>query len=164
MTQPLVLAIRRAAAALSVMLAACTRPADLPNEPSASALPAAAEGDSLPAALTTAVRPPRAGERLGPATFTGGVGQVVIRWEVKSGPCMMATPDARRAAGVIVVRVARGGDPAALCAPGEVVYRYDITVRGVPPGRYRVRLAEQPVELPAREVAGGEVVVRAPDA
>lgn len=117
-------------------------------------------GDSLEATLVETVRPLVAGAPADALRATGGAGSVAVEWEVRSGPCMLASPSARRVGREIVVRVARGGNPVALCVAGEVVYRYNITVRGVPAGAYRVRVLEAPVAAPARAVGVVEVVVR----
>ena len=116
-------------------------------------------GDSVAVSLASQVRPIKAGERLPTLAFTGGVGSVTAVWELRSGPCMLATAEARRSEGEIVVWITRGGDPAALCLAGEVVYRYEAFVGAVPPGRYRVRVVEQPVAERAREVGSSEVTV-----
>jgi hypothetical protein len=116
-------------------------------------------GDSAAVSLTSTVRQPRSGERLPTLSFTGGVRGVTAVWELRSGPCMIASAEARRSDEEIVIWIQRGGDPVALCVAGEVVYRYEAHVTGVPAGRYRVRIIEQPVEQRAREVGAGEVTV-----
>ena len=116
-------------------------------------------GDSAAVTLRSNVRQTRAGERLPTLTFAGGMGGVTVVWELRSGPCMLAKAEARRSADEIVLWIERGGDPVALCVAGEVVYRYEAHVSGVPAGRYRVRVIEQPVEERAREVGSGEVTV-----
>ena len=116
-------------------------------------------GDTATVTLAERVLPLRA-ERLPVLQFAGGPGAVTVVWEVRSGPCMKTTAQARRSDGEIVIWLERGGDPAALCVAGEVVYRYEAHVSQVPAGRYRVRLVEQPVEQPPRAVGSGEVVVQ----
>jgi hypothetical protein len=158
---PARLPIPRAALAALVALAAGACSRSTPPEPgdrSVGPLTSFA-GDSASVRLDSRVRQPRAVERLPALTFAGGVGTVTAVWELRSGPCMIATAEARRSEGEIVVWIKRGGDPVALCVAGEVVYRYEAHVTAVPAGRYRVRLIEQPVEERAREVGAGEVVV-----
>ena len=98
----------------------------------------------------------------GPAlVVAGGPGTVNVVWQVRSGPCMLARAEARRAPGEIVVWITRGGDPVALCVAGEVVYRYEAHLRDVPAGRYRVRVVEQLGDERPREVGAGEATVTA---
>ena len=147
--------------AASLAAAACAPvPGSSPATPTDATPRVESAEDSLAVTLAETVRPPAAGTPADALRATGGAASVAVVWEVRSGPCMLATPSARRAGGEIVVRVARGGNPVALCAAGEVVYRYEIAVRGVPAGTYRVRLVEEPVEAPARPVGVVTVVVR----
>jgi hypothetical protein len=148
---------RAALAALVLSAPACSRSAEPADGGPIGPLTSIA-GDTASVALDTRVLPLRA-ERLPSLTFAGGRGSATVVWEVRSGPCMIATAQARRSEGELVLWIERGGDPAALCAAGEVVYRYEAHVSGMPAGRYRVRVVEQPVEQRAHEVGAGEVVV-----
>jgi len=143
--------------ALALCAAACSPSAE-PVDGGPIGPLAAIAGDTASVTLGERVRPLRS-EPLPTLTFAGGAGSVTVVWELRSGPCMLATAQARRSDGEIVVWIERRGDPAALCLAGEVVYRYDARVSDVPAGRYRVRVVEQPGAEPARVVGSGEVVV-----
>jgi hypothetical protein len=149
-----------AALATALLAAACGARESQPAAPT----PSTAVGDTLTVAVATTVRALRAGEPRDRVTFVGGDGQLTVEWEVRSGPCMLATAEARRSGAELVVRVRRGGDPVALCVAGEVVYRYVLRVDGLSAGTLRVRLLEEPVEQAAREVGSATVVVRPPGA
>jgi hypothetical protein len=152
---------RAASLALAVALSAGACSDSTPPEAGARAVGplTSIAGDSAAVTLGSSVRQPRSGERLPTLTFAGGARSVTAVWELRSGPCMIATAEARRSDEEIVIWIQRGGDPVALCLEGEVVYRYEAHVTGVPAGRYRVRVIEQPVEQRAREVGSGEVTV-----
>lgn len=146
----------------AVLIAAACRPstpAAPGSEQSGRSFPAVA-GDSLPVTMGEHVRPPRDGDKLPALAIAGGAGTIEVTWELRDGPCMMATATARRAGADVELRVARGGNPVALCAAGEVVYRYHAVLGSVPAGRYRVRVVEVPVEQAPRAVGAGDAVVR----
>jgi hypothetical protein len=134
------------------------------EHPPAAPVTSTTVGDSLRVDVAATVRAVRGGEPHDRVSFVGGEGRVAVDWEVRSGPCMLATAQARRTGAELVVTVRRGGDPVALCAAGEVVYRYQLGVADLPAGTLRVRLLEEPVEQRAREVGAATVVVRPPGA
>lgn len=119
----------------------------------------AALADSLPVRIEEQVRQPAPDDSLPVVRFEGGAGEIAGRWSLRSGPCMLAEGEAMRQGDSVVVRVVRRGNPVAICVAGEVVYSYDITVAGVPAGRYHVTLVDAPLREPTRVVGTGSVDV-----
>ena len=143
----------------AALFATACRPSAPASPPAEQSVPAVA-GEPLPVSLESEVRPMRAGDALPTLAIAGAAGAIRVTWELRDGPCMIATATARRDGADVVLRIARGGDPVALCLAGEVVYRYEALVRGVPAGRYRVRVVEEPAGAAAREVGAGDATVR----
>lgn len=153
------LAARRVSAVILLLLAACT--SGNPNADSDSARGAVGVSNDFPADGTAGVngstsdtllvtveetvRPIARDDSLPAVEFGSGPGTILVQWTVVSGPCILADAAATRAGDVLTIRVVRRGDPAALCAPGEVVYSYELRVDRVPAGRYAVALIDAPL-------------------
>ncbi len=157
---------RRLGPVLLLLAIACAEtPAPATDSDSIAAQPTVADGatggDSLVVRIDEQVRPTAAGDSLPTVTFTGGAGEIRVRWDVQSGPCLLAEGSAARTGNEVTIRIARRGDPAALCERGEVVYQYEIRVGDLPAGEYRVTLVEAPLREADRPAGTGSVSVTA---
>jgi hypothetical protein len=82
-------------------------------------------------------------------------------WEVESASCLIASASAARAGTVIEIKLARGGNPLAICVAARAGYRYVARVAGLEQGRYEVRIVDALAGQPAYEVGRRSVVVGA---
>ena len=91
--------------------------------------------------------------------FTGLAGAAELMWEVESPPCLLAEASAERAGSIVAIHISRSGNPLANCSPDPEGYRYVARVAGLAPGRYEVRLIDNLLGQPPREVGRGSVMV-----
>ena len=106
--------------------------------------------------LSTTVEPARGRSDLRVEGVSGGV---VVTWALDADPCLLATARGEQKGQVIQIVVERAGNPAALCAPAAVQYRYVIRAVTTTRGRYEVRVADARLGWPTRELTRTPVVL-----
>lgn len=92
--------------------------------------------------------------------FVGSNGVVEVMWDVEGPPCLLAEASALQAGPVIEIRIHRSGNPLAQCVAGNVAYHYVARTLAIKPGRYDVRLVDEPLGQQQRSVGRSVVLVQ----
>ena len=93
-------------------------------------------------------------------TFRGAPGAIEVVWDVQTGPCLLASAQQERSGTVMTLTLKRAGDPLALCVATLSNVRYHVRAPAAPRRAYLVRLVDDLLGQPPREVGRSWVTVR----